>query len=167
MDSASFRPYTIGRPLHTERLTLRLMTTADIDDAFAYHPATTYAAICCSTADRAEVAAKVAEFAAANTLATYGDVLQLALELPAADGYRPRVIGDSYFAIASTEHSRDEIGWTMHPDYVGRGYASEAASAVLRLAFRELVLHKVFAELDPRNDASVGLCLRLGMREAH
>jgi RimJ/RimL family protein N-acetyltransferase len=53
----------------------------------------------------------------------------------------------------------------MHPDFTGRGYASEAARAVLELAFSTLGLHRVFAELDPRNDASIALALRLGMRE--
>jgi RimJ/RimL family protein N-acetyltransferase len=61
-----------------------------------------------------------------------------------------------------------EIGWALHRDYQGKGYAFEAASAVLELAFATLGLHRVAAELDPRNDASVALCLRLGMRhEAH
>ena len=47
----------------------------------------------------------------------------------------------------------------------GKGYATEAAPVcVLDLAFGELGLHRVYAELDPRNDASVALCLRLGMR---
>jgi RimJ/RimL family protein N-acetyltransferase len=53
----------------------------------------------------------------------------------------------------------------MHPDFHGEGYASEAASAVLDIAFRTIRIHRVVAELDPRNAASIALCLRLGMRE--
>jgi RimJ/RimL family protein N-acetyltransferase len=53
----------------------------------------------------------------------------------------------------------------MHPDFTGRGYAVEAARAVLDVAFRVMTLHRVIAELDPRNDASIALCKRLGMRE--
>lgn len=34
-----------------------------------------------------------------------------------------------------------------------------------RRAFAELGLLRVVAELDPRNDASIALCRRLGMRE--
>jgi RimJ/RimL family protein N-acetyltransferase len=33
------------------------------------------------------------------------------------------------------------------------------------MAFGTLGLHRVFAQLDPRNDASIALCRRLGMRE--
>ena len=36
-----------------------------------------------------------------------------------------------------------EIGYTLHPDYWGRGYVPEAARALIDLAFKELGLHKV------------------------
>jgi aminoglycoside 6'-N-acetyltransferase len=42
---------------------------------------------------------------------------------------------------------------------------TEAASAVLDLAFGPLGLHRVMADLDPRNQTSAALCRRLGMRE--
>ena len=39
---------------------------------------------------------------------------------------------------------------------------------MLGIAFDTMGLHRVIAELDPRNTPSVALCLRLGMRhEAH
>lgn len=66
------------------------------------------------------------------------------------------------------EHRGGEIGYVFHPDAGGRGYASEACSALLALAFDELGLHRVTARLDSRNDASARLAARLGMRqEAH
>ena len=36
-----------------------------------------------------------------------------------------------------------EIGYTLHPDYWGRGYVPEAARALIDLAFKELDLHKI------------------------
>ena len=36
-----------------------------------------------------------------------------------------------------------EIGYTLHPDYWGRGYVPEAAFALIDLAFKELGLHKI------------------------
>ena len=36
--------------------------------------------------------------------------------------------------------------------------------AMLDIAFGPLGLHRVYAELDPRNTASIRLCERLGMR---
>jgi RimJ/RimL family protein N-acetyltransferase len=73
-----------------------------------------------------------------------------------------------YFRIASVDDRSAEIGWLLDPRFQGRGYAREAAALLLDLAFGELGLHRVSAELDHRNAASVALCLRLGMRhEAH
>jgi aminoglycoside 6'-N-acetyltransferase len=42
---------------------------------------------------------------------------------------------------------------------------TEAARAVLDVAFGRLGLHRVRAVLDPRNHPSAALCTRLGMRE--
>ena len=36
-----------------------------------------------------------------------------------------------------------EIGYTLHPDYWGRGYVPEAARALIDLGFKELGLHKI------------------------
>ena len=61
-----------------------------------------------------------------------------------------------------------EIGWLLFEGHDGKGYATEAAEIFLRIGFEELGLHRVYAELDPRNEASAAVCQRLGMRhEAH
>lgn len=56
-----------------------------------------------------------------------------------------------------------EIGWSLHPSRWGRGYAYEAASAWLDVAFGELGLDEVLATIIPENDASARLAERLGM----
>ena len=101
----------------------------------------------------------MAKYSQARTLGGEGDYWQLAVE---RDG---RVIGDVYFTIKSAENQTGEIGWTLHPDFSGQGFMTEAAGAVLGLAFAEIGLHRVMAELDPRNTRSIALCRRLGMRE--
>lgn len=61
-----------------------------------------------------------------------------------------------------------ELGWVFAPEYAGRGFATEAARALIDLGFGHYPLHRVMAQLDPRNEASAALCRRLGMRhEAH
>ena len=159
-------PYAFTQPIHTERLVLRLMAEADVDDIHSYQ---SHEDVCryllFEPRTRDEVAEKVTKHSASTTLEKDGDYLQLALELPATSGAPSRVIGDSYFTLSNLENSRGEIGWTLHPDFAGHGYAAEAARAVLDVAFRTIRLHRVYAELDPRNDASVALCKRLCMRE--
>jgi RimJ/RimL family protein N-acetyltransferase len=58
-----------------------------------------------------------------------------------------------------------EIGYILHPDAWGRGYAAEACGAVLERAFRVHGLPAVIADVDPRNAASLKLLGRLGFRE--
>jgi RimJ/RimL family protein N-acetyltransferase len=51
------------------------------------------------------------------------------------------------------------------PSFAGRGYATEAARAMLGLAFDGLGLHRVVARLDERNEGSAKVARRLGMRQ--
>ena len=55
-----------------------------------------------------------------------------------------------------------EVGWHLHPDSWGRGYATEAARAVIARGF-EAGLPEVYAVVRPGNTASVAVCRRLGM----
>ncbi len=57
-----------------------------------------------------------------------------------------------------------QIGWTLRADHWGRGYAREAAQAMLALAFGPLGLARVFAQTSDSNVASWRLMERLGMR---
>jgi ribosomal-protein-alanine N-acetyltransferase len=61
-----------------------------------------------------------------------------------------------------------EIGWTLAREHQGQGYATEAASALLRHAFGTLGCHRVIATCQPENPASWRVAERLHMRrEAH
>lgn len=82
-----------------------------------------------------------------NTLA--GNLLLK--EIPASGGSLPlQPSGDT------------EIGWHFHPAFWGRGYATEAAAAVLAYAFRK-GLPKVVAVTAPANTASQRVCTRIGL----
>ena len=156
-------PYEFASPLRTSRLVLRTMTGNDVDDIHAYQ---SRADVCrymsYEPRTRAEVAEKLEKYSTALVLAGDGDFWQLAIE---RSGHPGRVIGDVYFTIKSVANGAGEIGWTLHPDFTGAGYMTEAAGAILRIAFADLGLHRVSAELDPRNEASADLCKRLGMRQ--
>ena len=147
-------------PLTTERLELRLMTLDDVDSIHAWmsdDEVVRYQLY--EPRSREVVAEKVAEYLQAVRLEKDDDYVQPAIVL---DGV---VIGAIYFKIDSADDSSAEIGWVLRREYHGFGYAFEAANAMLGVGFTEVGLHRIFAELDPRNDASVALCKRLGMRE--
>lgn len=154
-------------PIRTDRLVLRTLTADDLDDVFAYagrDDVIRY--LPWPPRDRDEVAEHLAK-RLNTTLAADGDVIVLGIELPPATedaDARPRIIGDMTLVLSSIEHRQATIGWVLNPEFQGKGYAVEAASRVLTLAFDELGSHRVIAELDPRNTASASLCHRLGMR---
>ncbi|MFF7650265.1 GNAT family N-acetyltransferase [Streptomyces sp. NPDC007983] len=60
------------------------------------------------------------------------------------------------------EFGETEIGWTFARAHWGRGYAIEAARAVLRWGFGPLGLKQITAMIHHGNDASVAVARRLG-----
>jgi [ribosomal protein S5]-alanine N-acetyltransferase len=57
-----------------------------------------------------------------------------------------------------------EIGWVFNPTYHNKGYASEAANAVLKYGFETLNLHRIIATCQPENIPSWRVMEKLGMR---
>ena len=74
-----------------------------------------------------------------------------------------------HIALKTQEDSRQaEIGFTLAREYHGKGLAFEGASRVLDYVFLDLDVHRVTAVTDCKNDRSVALLRRLGMRrEGH
>ncbi len=61
-------------------------------------------------------------------------------------------------------HRRAEIGYALGRDYWRQGYMQEALTAVIAYAFGELGFHRIEADVDPRNDASIRTVQRLGFK---
>lgn len=57
-----------------------------------------------------------------------------------------------------------DLGYGFLPPHFGRGYATEAARALLVHARHTLGLHRLLAITSPGNDASHALLLKIGMR---
>jgi RimJ/RimL family protein N-acetyltransferase len=72
------------------------------------------------------------------------------------------VVGTVLYKPLPGEHHM-EVGWHLHPDSFGQGYATEAARAVVERGFR-LGVPEVFAVVRPDNPKSMAVCRRLGMR---
>jgi RimJ/RimL family protein N-acetyltransferase len=61
-------------------------------------------------------------------------------------------------------HRRVEIGYALGRAHWGQGYMQETLTAVLNYAFAVLNLHRIEADVDPRNAASIRTLERLGFR---
>jgi len=152
-------------PIETERLILRPLTAADLDDVHAYYrrPDVTRF-LYWDPRDREESRLALEAYADRTAIDSEGDGLILAA-VPRDVG---RVVGQVNLVWSSEEHRQGEIGFVFNPDYQGRGLAGEAAAVMLRLGFEDLDLHRVTGRCDARNLASARLMERLGMRrEAH
>lgn len=65
-------------------------------------------------------------------------------------------------------NSRAEIGFGISTNEQGKGYMSEALKATVEFAFKELDVHSILADVDPRNTACVQLLKKAGfLKEAH
>ncbi len=89
-----------------------------------------------------------------------GEWLQLAIELRSTG----ELVGDIAFYRLRRDERQAELGITLSSAYQGQGYASEALGCLLEYLFGELELHRVCANIDPRNAASARLLERTGFR---
>lgn len=158
---AELVPCAAFTPLRTERLLIRVVRVDDLDDVTAYQSRADVSRwVPFGPRERDELAELLPARAARRGLAADGDALHLSLAL----GDDEAVIGELYLAIESVTAACVEVGWMLHPDHGGRGYATEAARALLAFAFETLGALRAVARVHPGNAASIALCERLGMR---
>ncbi|MGZ8567349.1 MAG: GNAT family N-acetyltransferase [Actinomycetota bacterium] len=158
-------PFELREPLETERLLLRPFAPDDFDALFSYRSRADVAHyLMWEPEDHEQVKASLERKIHSTRFGAEGDFLALAIELRATGD----LIGDVVLGFVSQEHRVAEIGYIVHPDHHGRGYATEACRPILRLAFEELGIHRVIGSLEARNVASARVLEKLGMRqEAH
>lgn len=154
-----------GFPVRTARLRLRPLVPADLDAMLAYRGRPDVCRYLPFEPMTAEVlGARLTSDLARRELTDEGQALTLGVELADAG----TLIGDVVLFFRSVEHRGGELGYVFAPGHAGQGYATEAAAAMLALAFDGLGLHRVIARLDARNTSSARLAARLGLRqEAH
>ncbi|MFP4056730.1 MAG: GNAT family N-acetyltransferase [Candidatus Brocadiia bacterium] len=78
----------------------------------------------------------------------------------AADG---QLIGSGGLRLADAQARSGSIGYCLARPFWGRGYATEAAKALLGLAFDSLGLHRVWAACDVENAASARVLQKAGL----
>lgn len=146
-------------PIRTPRLALRPHRDTDLDDLLTFHSDPEVVRfvpwpVRDREATRVALAAKLDQV----TLTEPGQWLVLAVELRESG----TVIGEVLLKWGSAEHRQGELGFAFSAAHQGRGYAAEAATAMLRLGFDQLGLHRITAVCVEENDASARLLRRLG-----
>ncbi len=158
-------PFVPDLPLSTARLELRQFRADDVESLLSFHSdplAVRYVPY--APRDRTAVATVLERKQGSVRFEREGDLIELAV-VTAADRV---LIGDVLLALRSVEHETLEVGYIFAPAAGGHGYATEAVRALLDLAFDALAARRVIARVDDRNERSLALLDRLGLRrEAH
>ena len=141
--------------LRTERQLLRPWSMADADAVLAYAADAEFSRYNLPV-PYPYARPEAEEFVARASIVREGEV-DLAVT---RDGGQP--FGGVTLSVRPGE--RGEFGWGIARAEWGRGYATEAATAVRDWGFESLQLEKLLARLDPRSGASRRVAEKLGMR---
>src|SRR5258707_1749380 len=154
----SLRP---SYPVRSERLLLRPLAVGDADAMLAYRSREDVCRyVPFEPMSRDDIIERITGPWACTELTGEGQSLTLGAQV----GETGELAGDVVLFWHSSPHAGRGIGHVFDPAMGGRGYATEAASVMLRLGFEGLGLHRIVARIDERNEPSVRLARRLGMR---
>jgi len=76
-----------------------------------------------------------------------------------------RVIGTGTLSNLDVQNRRAEMGYALARAEWGRGVMSRVLPVLVRFGFETLDLHRIEADVDPRNPASIRLLERLGFKQ--
>jgi len=146
--------------LRTSRLLLRPLTAADLPALFAIlsHPEVMryWSSAPLTESDQARELLRQIQAGYQS-----GEFLELGIERR-SDGV---LIGTCTLHALHTLSRRAELGYALDRLYWGAGYMQEALAALIAYAFDTLDLHRLEADIDPRNHASARLLERLGFQQ--
>jgi RimJ/RimL family protein N-acetyltransferase len=78
------------------------------------------------------------------------------------------LVGGCRIEIRNPANGNGDLGYVLHRQAWGHGYATEATRALLAFGFGRLALHRIWATCDVENQASVRVLEKIGMgREGH
>lgn len=159
------RWFDLDAPIRTERLLLRAFVPADLASVQAMQTDEDVVRYLeWGPRSPEEIVESLRKKVAATAIHGEGDALSLAAALLDTG----EVVGDFVLHCVSELDERGEIGFIVPPAHEGRGYATEAARALLRIAFDEVGFRRVIGQVESRNGASARVLEKLGMRlEAH
>jgi RimJ/RimL family protein N-acetyltransferase len=152
--------------LETERLILRVPEESDVD-AWAEMYSQPAVERFLKPRSREQVAEYIREIRERHAADGFGILAAVRMEDDRVIGRAGMLVWDNRTWTPTTlsdagEHGDVEIGWALHPDAWGRGYATEASAACRDYVLDE-VRSRVVALIDPDNVRSIAVAERLGL----
>jgi [ribosomal protein S5]-alanine N-acetyltransferase len=143
-------------PLTGDLTTLREIRASDLDDYLAIvgdDRVTSWLSF--DTRDRDQAAATLTEIVERSARDERPDYLLAVTRL-----HDDRMVG--FARLGPTGVKAAHLGYAVHADHWGHGYATDASLTLLRFAFTTLGKHRVSAAIGPDNEASIAVVKRLG-----
>lgn len=152
----------MDKPLTTDRLVIRDWSVDDADQAMTIYGSTDVAHWLTPALER------VGDVAAMRSVLQAWQEAQPNLLTPRGRWAVERkddgvVVGGLGIRALPPYEDDLEISWQLRPDAWGRGYATEAASALVRWAFTQDI-DELFAVARPKNQRAIATATRLGMQ---
>jgi len=144
----------------TERLILREFREDDWRDVLAYQRDPLYLRYYEWEERSPEAVQKFVRRFVAQQQARPRIKYQLAITLK----HNQQLIGNCGIRMAEVEATEADIGYELAPQQWGKGYATEAAQAIVEFGFTELRLHRIWAECNADNSGSAGVLKKVGMQ---
>jgi RimJ/RimL family protein N-acetyltransferase len=143
-------------PLIGDLTTLREFRPSDLDDYRAIvgdNRVTSWLSF--DTRDRDQAEKSLAETLERAARGDRPDYLLVVTRL-----HDDRMVG--FARLGPTGVKAAHLGYAIHADHWGHGYATDASRTLLRFAFTSLGKHRVSAAIGPDNEASIAVVKRLG-----
>ena len=145
--------------LHTDRLILRPLRPGDAADIFAMYSAPEVVRYWTGAAWTDPTRAEEYIATAAQDVAA-GTAVRLGMEVKASGV----CVGQVSLFHFDVQNRRCDLGYALNRAHWRHGYIGEALHAALAFGFGSLGLHRVEADIDPRNAASLRTVERLGFQ---
>lgn len=152
---------TVAWPVRTARLSLRPATPLDVEPTWRYRRLASvnhWITRAPTTVDAYRAAFSPPERLSKTLVVEHdGEVI----------GDLMLAVSDAWAQAEVVEHARAtqaELGWALHPDHAGQGFATEAVRELIRVCFEDLGLRRVTATCFADNESSWRLMERVGMR---
>lgn len=145
------------QPVDGDRIMLRRLTTSDVEDLYAifsdpevvrYWSSPAHA----SLDESRSLLSRIDDHAAKGDLYQWGVV----------ERESGRVIGTTTLSDIDRSNRRAEIGFALARSHWRRGLMREAVGCLIAHAYDGLQLHRLEADIDPHNEASIKLVESLG-----
>jgi RimJ/RimL family protein N-acetyltransferase len=137
--------------LETDRLTLRPLQSTDVEAVASYSTKPEFIRFLPLPPQTMESATEFVGQAVANGQPDpKGDWL-FAIQIRE----EPRLIGIIRIGVRSVEYRQGDLGYAVHPDHWGKGFATEALRRILEFGFEDLSLERIWATADVMEKAGM------------